>query len=347
MLFLYILLLAGGIFLLIKGSDIFVDASVKIAKILKMSELLIGMTLVCFGTSLPELFVSVNGSIKGTSDLVIGNMVGTNIFNICAILGVISIIHPIKLLKDTVRKDMYMSLVTGLLFLLVTLDTFGTDLVANVISRTDGAILLIMFAIFMYYNLYHYANFTKKRREKVVIKKKIKAGEKIESAKTKMTKKQKHDLVESVLLCLIGGILVYVGSECVLNGAVGFARMIGVSETLVAILIIAVGTSLPEIATSITSLKKRKTNIAVGNLIGSNMYNMLFVVGVSAVVNPLNVVTESIWIDILVFILITLILILFTKSRYVKKGSYELSRTEGIVLLVIYIAYVAYVLVRG
>lgn len=347
MLFLYILLLAGGLFLLIKGSDIFVDASVKIAKILKMSEILIGMTLVCFGTSLPELFVSVNGSIKGTSDLVIGNMVGTNIFNICAILGAISIIHPIKLLKDTVRKDMYMSLVTGLLFLLVTLDTVGTDLASNVISRTDGAILLIMFAIFMYYNLYHYTSFTKKRREKVVIKKKIKSGEQVEITKSKMTKKQKRDLAESFLLCFIGGVLVYVGSECVLNGAVGFARMLGVSETLVAILIIAVGTSLPEIATSITSLKKRKTNIAVGNLIGSNMYNMLFVVGVSATVNPLNVVNASIWIDILLFILITLVLILFTKARYIKKGSYELSRTEGIVLLVIYIAYVAYVLVRG
>lgn len=347
MLFLYILLLVGGIFLLIRGSDIFVDASVKIAKILKMSELLIGMTLVCFGTSLPELFVSVNGSIKGTSDLVIGNMVGTNIFNICVILGVISIVHPIKLLKDTVRKDMYMSLVTGLLFLLVTLDTFGTNLTVNIISRTDGAILLIMFAIFMYYNLYHYANFTKKRREKVIIKKKIKSGEQIEDTKNKMTRKQKQDLAESIILCLIGGILVYVGSECVLNGAVGFARYIGVSETLVAILIIAVGTSLPEIATSITSLKKRKTNIAVGNLIGSNMYNMLFVVGISAVINPLRVVTTSIWVDAIVFIVITLVLILFTKSRYIKKGSYELSRTEGIILILIYVAYVTYVLVRG
>ena len=149
MLVLYIVLLLGGIFLLIKGSDIFVDSSVKVAKILKVSEILIGMTLVCFGTSLPELFISINGSIKGTSDLVIGNMVGTNIFNICVILGLISAIHPIRLLKDTVRKDMYMSLVTGVLFLLVTLDTFETNLNENVISRTDGDILLIMFAIFM------------------------------------------------------------------------------------------------------------------------------------------------------------------------------------------------------
>ena len=347
MLVLYIVLLLGGIFLLIKGSDIFVDSSVKVAKILKVSEILIGMTLVCFGTSLPELFISINGSIKGTSDLVIGNMVGTNIFNICVILGLISAIHPIRLLKDTVRKDMYMSLVTGVLFLLVTLDTFETNLTENVISRTDGAILLIMFAIFMYYNLYHYASFTKKTREKRLIKKKIKSGEQVEAPKNKLTKRQKRDFVESILLCIIGGFLVYVGSECVLNGAVGFAKLIGVSETLVAILVIAVGTSLPEIATSITALKKRRTNIAVGNLIGSNMYNMLFVVGLSSVINPLKVVTNTIWIDIMVFILVTIVLILFTKIKYIKKGSYEISRTEGIILVLIYISYATYVVIRG
>ncbi len=347
MLVLYIVLLLGGIFLLIKGSDIFVDSSVKVAKILKVSEILIGMTLVCFGTSLPELFISINGSIKGTSDLVIGNMVGTNIFNICVILGLISAIHPIRLLKDTVRKDMYMSLVTGVLFLLVTLDTFETNLTENVISRTDGAILLIMFAIFMYYNLYHYASFTKKTREKRLIKKKIKSGEQVEASKNKLTKRQKRDFVESILLCIIGGVLVYVGSECVLNGAVGFAKLIGVSETLVAILVIAVGTSLPEIATSITALKKRRTNIAVGNLIGSNMYNMLFVVGLSSVINPLKVVTNTIWIDIMVFILVTIVLILFTKIKYIKKGSYEISRTEGIILVLIYISYATYVVIRG
>ena len=347
MLVLYIVLLLGGIFLLIKGSDIFVDSSVKVAKILKVSEILIGMTLVCFGTSLPELFISINGSIKGTSDLVIGNMVGKNIFNICVILGLISAIHPIRLLKDTVRKDMYMSLVTGVLFLLVTLDTFETNLTENVISRTDGAILLIMFAIFMYYNLYHYASFTKKTREKRLIKKKIKSGEQVEASKNKLTKRQKRDFVESILLCIIGGVLVYVGSECVLNGAVGFAKLIGVSETLVAILVIAVGTSLPEIATSITALKKRRTNIAVGNLIGSNMYNMLFVVGLSSVINPLKVVTNTIWIDIMVFILVTIVLILFTKIKYIKKGSYEISRTEGIILVLIYISYATYVVIRG
>lgn len=341
---LYIVLLLGGLYLLIRGADIFVDGSVQVAKFFKMSELLIGMTLVCFGTSMPELFVAVNGSIKGTSDLVIGNMLGSCIFNLCIILGIVSIIHPVRLLKDTARKDIYMSLVTALVFLLMMLDTVGTNIIGNVISRTDGAILLVLFALFMYYNLYHSVNLADKTRKKKILKKK---GIKLEENEKKVEQKQRIDLVKNIILCFLGGLLVYAGSECVLNGAVGLAMKLGVSETFIAILVIAVGTSLPEIATSIAAIKKRRINIAVGNLIGSNMYNMLFITGVSALVNPLNVVTNALWIDAIIFVVVIAILILFTKIKYINKGSYELSRVEGIVLIVVYVAYVAYVIARG
>jgi len=341
---LYIVLLLGGLYLLIRGSDIFVDGSVHIAKFFKLSELLIGMTLVCFGTSMPELFVSVNGSLKGTSDLVIGNMLGSCIFNLCIILGAVSIIHPVRLLKDTARKDIYMSLVTGAIFLLLILDTPGTLLTHNVISRTDGAILLVLFAVFMYYNLYHIVNIAASTRKRKILKKKERISD---EKKQKIEQKQKLELIKNIILCLLGGLLVYAGSECVLNGAVGLATKLGVSETFIAILVIAVGTSLPEIATSISAIKKRRINIAVGNLIGSNMYNMLFITGTSALFNPLNVATNAIWIDAIVFILVIAILIVFTKIRYINKGSYELSRTEGIILIVVYIAYAAHVIIRG
>lgn len=341
---LYIILLLGGLYLLIRGSDIFVDGSVHIAKFFKMSELLIGMTLVCFGTSMPELFVSVNGSLKCTSDLVIGNMIGSCLFNLCIILGVVSIIHPVKLLKDTARKDIYMSLVTGAVFLLLILDTLGTNLVGNVISRTDGAILLVLFIVFMYYNLYHSVNFAATRRKRKIQKRK---GIKPDEKDKKMEQKQKVELIKNILICLLGGFLVYAGSECVLHGAVGLATKLGVSETFIAILVIAVGTSLPEIATSISAIKKRRINIAVGNLIGSNMYNMLFITGTAAIVNPLNVVTNALWIDAIVFVFVIAILIIFTKIRYVNKGSYELSRLEGIILIVVYVIYAAYVIIRG
>jgi len=341
---LYIVLLLGGLYLLIRGSDIFVDGSVHVAKFFKMSELLIGMTLVCFGTSMPELFVSVNGSLKGTSDLVIGNMIGSCLFNICIILGIVSIVHPVRLLKDTARKDIYMSLVTAVVFLLLMLDTLGTNLISNIISRTDGAILLVLFILFMYYNLYHSVNFAAMRRKRKIQKRK---GMTPDEKDKKVEQKQKIELIKNIILCLLGGLLVYAGSECVLNGAVGLAIKLGVSETFIAILVIAVGTSLPEIATSISAIKKRRINIAVGNLIGSNMYNMLFITGASAVINPLHVVTNALWVDAIVFIAVIAILIIFTKVRYVNKGSYELSRLEGIILIVVYIAYAAYVIMRG
>ncbi|MBR5228075.1 MAG: calcium/sodium antiporter [Clostridia bacterium] len=344
--FFYLVLLIAGLYLLIRGADIFVDGSVEIARKFNISEMLIGMTLVCFGTSLPELIVSINGSLKDTADLVIGNMVGSNIFNICIILGLVSVINPVKLVKETVRKDMYMSLVTGLAFLFVTLDTLNSALQGNVISRADGGILLILFAIFMYYTLYEFGGLTAKTREKRELRKQHKS----EYKRIKKEKRQLIDvkeLIKNILICLLGGMLVFVGSECVINGAVGFATVIGVSETFIAILVIAVGTSLPELATSLAALKKKKVNVAVGNLIGSNMYNMLFITGTAAVINPLRVSSYAIWIDIAVFILITLILILFTKIRYIRKGSYELSRVEGIILIVVYIAYISYVIYRG
>ena len=341
---LYIILLLGGLYLLIRGSDIFVEGSVYIAKYFKLSELLIGMTLVCFGTSMPELFVSVNGSLKGTSDLVIGNMIGSCLFNLCIILGFVSIIHPVRLLKDTARKDIYMSLVTGTILLLLMLDTPGTMLRQNIISRTDGAILLVLFAVFIYYTLYHIVNIAASTRKRKIMRK---TEKRTNEERQKAEHKQKIELVKNIIICILGGSLVYAGSECVLNGAVGLATLLGVSETFIAILIIAVGTSLPEVATSISAIKKRRINIAVGNLIGSNMYNLLFITGVAGIVNPLNVVTTALWVDVAVFILVIAILIIFTKIRFVNKGSYELSRLEGIILIVVYVTYAAYVIIRG
>lgn len=343
---LFIVLLVGGMYLLIKGSDIFVESSVKIAKFMGISELLIGMTLVCFGTSLPELFVSINGSLKGTSDLVIGNMVGSNIFNICVILGLVAIMHPLRLLNDTVRKDIYMSIATGLVFLFVSIDTFGTTLSDNMITRADGAILLVMFVIYMYYNLYNFGGITAATRRKIEKKKNLNKGEETVH-KEKLTRKQKRDLIESIVLSALGAMLVYVGSECTLNGAVGLATSLGVSQTFIAILVVAIGTSLPELATSFSAMKKRRINVAIGNLIGSNMFNMLFVTGMAAVINPLSITTSSLIIDIILFILVMTSLLIFTKIKYLKKGHYELSKTDGIVLICVYIIYAIYVVFRG
>ena len=348
---LYVLLLIVGLVLLIKGADLFVDTSSKIARIFKISELLIGMTLVCFGTSLPELILSITSSLRGNAELVIGNMVGTNIFNMCAILGLISIMTPIMLVKETVRKDMYMSLVTGIVFLCVVLDTFLNvpGVTVNVISRADGIILLVFFGIFLYYTFYNFGGITEKRRKR----REEKEALKLDKTKGKRQKEPKmspedtHNLLVNILLAVLGCLMVYVGSEFVIKGVNYLGDVWNLSDTFMAIMIIAVGTSLPEIATSIAAIRKGSINIAIGNLIGSNMFNMLCVTGIAAVVNPLYVVSTAIWIDCLFFILITLVIVTNAKLKFLNKGRYELSRTEGIVLLGIYITYVIYVVFRG
>ena len=161
-----ILLLALGLFLLIKGSDIFVDAGTIIGKMFKMTEVLIGLTIVCIGTGLPELILSINGSINGTSNLVIGNIVGSNIFNMCIILGLVCVLHPVKLLRQTIRKDIHMSLLSSIALFVLLLDTIQNSFANNMISFTDGIILLLLFTIFIYYTFYEITEYLRDRREK-------------------------------------------------------------------------------------------------------------------------------------------------------------------------------------
>lgn len=341
-----ILFLIGGIFLLIKGSDIFVDGSSNLAKIFKISEMLIGLTVVCIGTSLPELFISISGSLKGETDIITGNMVGTNMFNMCVILGFVAIINPVKFLKDTVRKDMYMSVVTIITFFLVSMDVILNGMPNNMITRSDGIILILMFGIFMYYTVYQFGGFTDKRRQKKQIKDKIKNGEIVIQNK-KFSKQKKRKILEQILICIIGTTLVYVGSECTIYGAVKLANLLHLSKSLIAILVVAVGTSLPEIATSIVAIKKGSINIAIGNLIGSNMYNVLFVAGVASVINPIKIITPYLYIDFAFFFLTLILIINFAKLKFINKGEYEISRIEGFILLTVYIAYIIFAIIRG
>lgn len=161
-----LLLLVFGLFLLIKGSDIFVDAWTTIGKMFKMTAVLIGLTIVCIGTGLPELILSINGSINGTSNLVIGNIVCSNIFNMCIILGLVCVLHPLKLLRQTIRKDMHMSLVSSIALFVLLLDNVQNTLAKNTVSLTDGIILLLLFAIYVYYTFYEITDYLRDRREK-------------------------------------------------------------------------------------------------------------------------------------------------------------------------------------
>ena len=249
------ILLIVGIILLIKGADIFVDSGSHIAKIFKISEIILGLTFVSFGTSLPELLVGINAARTGSHGIVIGNIIGTNIFNMTGILALICIIKPVKFLRETIKKDMYMSLLSSVILFVLLLDTLGTNLTENIISRTDGIIMLLFFAIFIYYTIYAYKEY---KREKNKDK---------EISKVEFKLKYKHiiRILKNLFLMILGLALVLIGSELVVSSTVDIAEKLNLSQTFIAILVIAVGTSLPEISTSIVALKKNKSNLAIGN----------------------------------------------------------------------------------
>ena len=337
--------MALGLILLIKGSDIFVDAGTNIGKIFRMSEILIGLTIVCFGTGLPEFLLSINAAANGNTELAIGNIIGTNIFNMCCILGVICLLNPLKLLRETIRKDINMSLLSSIILFVILLDSYGTNLTTNLISRTDGIILLLFFAIFLYYTLYEFGEYIRDKREKKYNELMLRRarGEKVEEKKEverTFTKKDLINIVKNIFIAILGIVMVFLGSELVIESAVKIATFFNVSQTFISIAIIAVGTSLPEISTSIIAIKKNRINIAIGNLVGSNMFNTLFVLGISSLIQPIVLPSSLLFVDCLFFILTCLVLRLFTKKKP------EINKYEGITLISIYLIYIIFVLYR-
>lgn len=341
-----ILLLALGLFLLIKGSDIFVDAGTVIGKMFKMTEVLIGLTIVCVGTGLPELILSINGSINKTSNLVIGNIVGTNIFNMCIILGLICVLHPLKLLRQTIRKDMHMSLLSSIALFVLLLDNVQNSYAKNTLSLTDGIILLLLFAVFIYYTFYEITGYLRDRREKKYLEQKQKSNNNSKSPTQETEKQQTYTnndiqkLFKNIVIALVGVVMVHVGAEITVDNTVKIADFFNVSQTFISIVIISVGTSLPELTTSYAAIKKNRINIAIGNLIGSNMFNTLCVLGVSSLINPIVLDGNYLLIDCGVFALVCLVMVLFTKRKP------EISKFEGFSLISIYILYIVYVLYR-
>ena len=340
-----IILLIIGLILLIKGSDIFVDAGSNIGKIFKMSEILIGLTIVCIGTSLPELVLSITGALNGSADLVVANILGSNIFNMCCILGLICVLNPLKLLRETIRKDMNMSLISSIALFVLLLDQTSSAITNSTISRTDGIILLLFFAIFLYYTFYEFTGYLRDKREKKYkerIEKKVK-GESVIPEKTKeqtFTMKDMKKLFKNAFACIIGILMIHIGAQITVDEAVLLAEHFNVSESFISIVVIAVGTALPEISTSVIAVKKNRINIAIGNLIGSNMFNTLFILGTASFVKPLALSGNYLLVDAAVFVLICLVMRLFTKKKP------EISGIEGFTLISIYIFYIVYVLFR-
>lgn len=315
----YVLLVIGFI-ILIKGADFFVDGASSIAKIAKMPTLLIGLTIVAFGTSAPEAAVSINAALKGSNDIAIGNVIGSNIFNLLVAVGISAMIRPIKVQKTTIIKEYPLSMYSVALLIILSLDNLFAGNDANLLTRGDGLILLLGFGVFMFYLI-----------EMAVLSKE--ADDEVEEI-------VKLPLSKSIIFSILGLVGIVFGGDMVVKSATDIALHVGMSETLVGLTIVAVGTSLPELVTSVTAARKGESDIAIGNIIGSGLFNIFFVLGVSATIHPIAVSSKLIF-DFIILAIVTVISHVFAYSKK------EVDKKEGFALTAMYIAYMVYIIIRN
>ena len=310
-----ILLLIVGFVLLIKGADIFVDGASSTALNLKVSKMVIGLTIVAFGTSAPELAVSIKALLSGSSDIVLGNVVGSNILNI--LLGISSLFSSMVVKDNTVKKEIPLTILFSVLLTVLSFDNIFDKNITNVITRTDGIVILLFFIVFIYY----LASIAKNNNEE--------------------NEKAPYKIGKSLLFVLIGLIGIVAGSNLVVDNASAIAKALNVSEKMISLTIVAFGTSLPELVTSVQAARKHENDIAIGNIIGSNIFNIGIVIGLPcALIGNINVGTFN-YIDMFTMIGAAVLLFLLTfKKRKLDKG-------EGLIMLLIFIVYYGYVIIGG
>jgi cation:H+ antiporter len=328
-----IILFLIGFFFLIKGADFLVMGASSIAKKFGLSSLMIGLTIVAFGTSLPELLVSVFASVQGSAELAITNIIGSNISNTLLILGASALVAPLVVRKNTINKEIPFSLLAVLVVFVLTNDVLLDGGSANLLSRIDGLILLMFFVIFIYYS------FSLKKEVKV---KTILEKLRIKRHKNKEGEIEKFSNFRSIIFIAIGLVGLYFGGTWIVDGAITIARTIGLSEAFIGLTIVSIGTSLPELVTSVTAAKRGQTDMAVGNVIGSNIFNLFWILGLSSTIHviPYNV---SLNFDVVLLIIATIILIPLVYAG--KKN--VLTKKEGFILLALYLSYIAFITVRG
>lgn len=316
-----IALLIVGFVLVIKGADILVAGASSIAKKFGLSSLMIGLTIVAFGTSAPELIVNILASINGSTDIAIGNVIGSNISNILLILGTTALITPLAVTRGTTWKEIPLSLLAVIMLFFLANDTLIDGRAFNEVSRIDGVMLLSMFIIFIYYTF---------------------GIAKVEGEHDEEEEIQERSMAISGLMIAGGMIGLFLGGKFVVDNAVAIALSLGLSEALVGLTIVAIGTSLPELATSIVAARKGNADIAVGNIVGSNIFNVLWILGLSSTIKPLPFSPAANFdVGFVIFITIGLFVTIFMGKKH------TVQRWQGILLLSLYISYISFLIVRG
>lgn len=322
--FLNILLLVIGFVGLVKGADFFVDGSSALARTMKVPGVIIGLTIVAMGTSAPELAVSTSAALKGANEIALSNVVGSNIFNLLAVLGVCALICPIPIEKAIIKRDFPFSIIItfGLLIavgsgLLRDFDYLGTPMLDNVgiVSRPIGIVLLVLFIAYIV--------------TLIILARKNKTGDEAG---------ENMPVWKSLLLIAVGLACIIIGGQLVVVNAKGIAAALGMSETLIGLTVVAIGTSLPELVTSIIAARKGENGLAVGNVVGSNIFNILFILGVSATIHPIAVNYASV-IDLLILTVVSIITLIFLLTK-------KISRAEGAAMILMYAATVVFAVAR-
>lgn len=313
---LQIVLLIVGFVLLIKGADIFVDGASSTASNFKVSKMLIGLTIIAFGTSAPEFAVSIQSLAKGSTEMVLGNVIGSNIINILLILGLAALIKPIKIRSNTIRKELPICLLISVLLVVLFLDVSLRSGSEDLITRSDGIVIVLFFLVFLYYL--------------ISLARKKKAENKAEKPQFKLS--------ISLLLVVIGMAGIIIGSNLVVENASSLAKSIGMSERLVAMTIVALGTSLPELVTTVVAARKGEADLAVGNIIGSNIFNICIVLGIPVAIFGTITPGSFQYLDLIMLVFSAVILFIFATTQK------KITRREGALMLITFIAYYAIIL---
>jgi len=312
----YILLPIGFVFL-IKGASILVDGASSVARKFGVSALVIGLTIVAFGTSAPELIVNIFASLKGNTDIAIGNILGSSIANILLILGISAIIFPLAVKKGTVWKEIPFALLAVLVMAFMANDVLIDGGNFSALTRIDGLILISFFIIFLYYTF---------GISKVEDSNDVPSSEVI----------REYSTLKSVVMIILGLVGLTLGGKWIVDAAVAIATHFGISQSVIGLTVVAIGTSLPELATSAVAAYKKDVDIAVGNIIGSNIFNIFWILGLSSIINPLPFPSESTR-DLIVVFVATLFLFLFL---FVGK-KHTIERWQGVIFVLMYVAYIA------
>ncbi|MFQ8601728.1 MAG: calcium/sodium antiporter [Anaerovoracaceae bacterium] len=314
-------LLIIGFVCLVKGADFFVSGSSAIARYFKIPSFIIGLTIVAFGTSLPEAAVSITAAMREANGIAVGNVLGSNIFNLLIVLGISAIIKSCPVSKAGLKFEYPLSIVAAAMIIVLSAGTGSGTLI---LSRADGIIILAVFVIFLIVTV------------RSVISSKNKSNNEISDIKNE----EDISLLKGFIYSIIGIAGIIIGGDVVVDSATVIAQSFGIDETLIGLTIVAMGTSLPELVTSIVAALKGETDIAIGNVIGSNIFNILFVLGVSVIINPIEVSLFSIYDAAILVIISLIVLIPMVKNK-------SLTRSWGFIMVLMYAAYLYYIITRS